>query len=118
MNVVLIDEKNRFVITLYNFVKYVPAYVRVVKLRRMRWVRHVARMGEDRCVHRVLVGNPEGKRPLVRPRRRWEDNNNPLMTKLYLSDLKTQLVPCSKHSALFVNTDNLKLHSEIIAVCS
>ena len=74
MNVVLIDEKNRFVITLYNFVKYVPAYVRVVKLRRMRWVRHVARMGEDRCVHRVLVGNPEGKRPLVRPRRRWEDN--------------------------------------------
>ena len=36
--------------------------------------RHVARMGEDRGVHRVLVGKPEGKRPLGRPRRRWEDN--------------------------------------------
>jgi hypothetical protein len=48
--------------------------VRVVKSRRMRWAGHVARMGEDRGVHRVLVGKPEGKRPLRRPRRRWEDN--------------------------------------------
>jgi hypothetical protein len=48
--------------------------VRVVKSRRMRWVGHVARMGEDRGVHRVLVGKPEGKRPLGRPRHRWEDN--------------------------------------------
>ena len=42
--------------------------------RRMRWAGHVARMGEDRGVQRVLVGKPEGKRPLRRPRRRWEDN--------------------------------------------
>jgi len=48
--------------------------VRVVKSRRMRWAGHVARMGEDRGVHRVLVGKPEGKRPLGRPRRMWEDN--------------------------------------------
>jgi len=48
--------------------------VRVVKSKRMRWAGHVARMGEDRGVHRVLVGKPEGKRPLGRPRRRWEDN--------------------------------------------
>ena len=48
--------------------------MRVVKSKRMRWARHVARMGEDRGVHRVLVGKPEGKRPLGRPRRRWEDN--------------------------------------------
>ena len=48
--------------------------MRVVKSRRMRWAEHVARMGEDRDVHRVLVGKPEGKRPLGRPRRRWEDN--------------------------------------------
>jgi len=41
--------------------------VRVVKSRRMRWAGHVARMGEDRGVHRVLVGKPEGKRPLGRP---------------------------------------------------
>ena len=48
--------------------------VRVVKSRRMRWAGHVARMGEDRGVHRVLVRNPEGKSPLGRPRSRWEDN--------------------------------------------
>jgi len=46
----------------------------VVKSRRMRWAGHVARMGEDRGVHRLLVEKPEGKRPLGRPRRRWEDN--------------------------------------------
>ena len=40
----------------------------------MRWAGHVARMGENRGVQRVLVGKPEGKRPLGRPRRRWEDN--------------------------------------------
>ena len=51
-----------------------PNIVRVVKSRRMRWAGHVARMGEDRVVHRVLAGKPEGKRPLGRPRRRWEDN--------------------------------------------
>ena len=48
--------------------------VRVIKSRRMRWTGHVARMGEERGVCRVLVGKPEGKRPLGRPRRRWVDN--------------------------------------------
>jgi len=48
--------------------------VRVVKSRRMKWAGHVGLMGEDRDVHRVLVAKPEGKRPLGRPRRRWEDN--------------------------------------------
>jgi hypothetical protein len=48
--------------------------VRVVKSRRMKWAGHVARRGEDRGVRRVLVGKPEGKRPLGRPRRRCEDN--------------------------------------------
>ena len=51
-----------------------PNIVRVVKSRRMKWAVHVARMGEDRGVHRVLVWKPEGTRPLGRPRRRWEDN--------------------------------------------
>ena len=51
-----------------------PYIVRMVKSRRMRWAGHVARMGEDRGVNRVLVGTPKGKRPLRRPRRRWEDN--------------------------------------------
>jgi hypothetical protein len=44
--------------------------VTVIKSRRMRWAGHVARMGEGRCVYRVLVGRPEGKRPLGRLRRR------------------------------------------------
>jgi len=51
-----------------------PNIVRVIKSRRMRWAGHVACMGEGRGVYRVLVGKPEGKRPLGRPRRRWEDD--------------------------------------------
>ena len=48
--------------------------MRVVKSRTMRWAGHVARMGEGRGVHRVLVGKPEGKKLLGRTRRRCEDN--------------------------------------------
>ena len=52
-----------------------PNIVRAIKWGRMRWAGHVARMGEERVVYRVLVGKPEGKGPLGRPRRRWVDNN-------------------------------------------
>ena len=51
-----------------------PNIVRVIKSRRMRWAGHVARIDEERGAYRVLVGKPEGKRPLGRPRRRWVDN--------------------------------------------
>jgi hypothetical protein len=51
-----------------------PNIVRVIKSRRMKWARHVARMGEGRGVYWVLVGRLEGKRPLGKPKRRWEDN--------------------------------------------
>jgi len=51
-----------------------PNIVRVIKSRRMRWSGHVAHMGEEKGVYRILVGKPEGKRPLGRPRRRWEDD--------------------------------------------
>jgi hypothetical protein len=51
-----------------------PGIVRVIKARRMRWAGHVARMGEVRGAYSILVGRPEGRRPLGRPRRRWEDN--------------------------------------------
>ena len=51
-----------------------PNIMRVIKSRRMRWAVHVAHMGEVRGVNRVLLGKPEGRRPLVRPRRRWVDN--------------------------------------------
>jgi hypothetical protein len=50
-----------------------PDIIRQVTSRRMRWEGHVARMGEERKVYKVLVGKPKGKRPLGRPRRRWED---------------------------------------------
>jgi hypothetical protein len=48
--------------------------IRVIKSRRMRWLAHVARTEQRRGAYRVLVGKPEGKKPLGRPRRRWEDN--------------------------------------------
>jgi len=51
-----------------------PNIVRVIKSRRMRWAGHVARMGEERGMYRVLLGKWEGRRPLGRPRRRWVDN--------------------------------------------
>ena len=51
-----------------------PSIVRVIKSRRMSWAGHVARMGERRGVYKVLVGKPEGRRPLGRPRRRWQNN--------------------------------------------
>jgi len=51
-----------------------PNIVRVIKSRRMRRAVHVAHMGEERWVYKVLVGKPEGKRPLERTRRRWVDN--------------------------------------------
>jgi hypothetical protein len=51
-----------------------PNIIRVIKSRKMRWAGHVARMEERRCAYRILVGRREGRRPLGRPRSRWEDN--------------------------------------------
>jgi hypothetical protein len=51
-----------------------PSIIRIIKSRRMRWAGHVAQMGEKRNVYRLLVGKPEIKRPLGRPRRSWIDN--------------------------------------------
>jgi len=53
---------------------YSPNIFRVIKSRRMRWAGHVARMGERRDEYRILLGRPEGKIPLGRPRHRWEHN--------------------------------------------
>ncbi|KAJ4427776.1 hypothetical protein ANN_25429 [Periplaneta americana] len=79
-----------------------------LKSRRLRWAGHVARMGESRSAYRVLVGRPEGKRPLGRPRRRWEDN-----IKMDLSEEKTEaLVECKEdleHNRLLVT----KLRQEV-----
>jgi hypothetical protein len=51
-----------------------PSIIRMIKSRRMRWAGHVARMGKTRNAYRILVGKPEGKRQLGRPRYRWVDN--------------------------------------------
>jgi hypothetical protein len=59
-----------------------PNIIRMIKLMRMRWVGHVTRMEEKRNAYRLLVGRPEGKRPLGRPRRRWVDN-----IKIYLREI-------------------------------
>jgi hypothetical protein len=51
-----------------------PTIIWVIKSRRMRWVGHVARIWEGRGAYRILMGRPEGRRPLGRPRHKWEDN--------------------------------------------
>jgi hypothetical protein len=62
-------EKNEELHNLYS-----SSIIRIIKSRRMRWAWHVARMGVRRNTYRILVGMPEGKRRLGRPRRRWVDN--------------------------------------------
>ena len=56
--------------------------VTVIKSIRLRWAGHVARMEEDRCAFKILTGKPKGKRPLGRPRHRWEDN-----IRVYLEEI-------------------------------
>jgi hypothetical protein len=64
-----------------------PDIIRQVKSRRMRWAEHVARMGEERNVYKVLVGKPEGKRPPGRPRHRWEDEIRMDLKEIGLGDV-------------------------------
>jgi hypothetical protein len=51
-----------------------PSTIRMIKSRRMKWAGHVVRIGEKRNAYKILVGKPEGRRPLGKPRRRWVDN--------------------------------------------
>jgi hypothetical protein len=64
-----------------------PSIVRIIKARRMRWAGHVARMGEVRGAYKILVGRPEGRRPLGRPRRRWKDNIKIDLRKIWFGDV-------------------------------
>jgi hypothetical protein len=73
MDKVMTGERRKLHNKELNNMYSLPNIVWVVKSRRMRWAGHVARMGKERGMNRVLVGKPEGKRPLGRPRRRWED---------------------------------------------
>jgi hypothetical protein len=74
-------------LTVSNYICHIIKYSFIFKYkyadaRRMRWAGHVARMGEKRNSYGILVGNPEGKRPLGRPRRRWVDK-----IKMYLREI-------------------------------
>jgi hypothetical protein len=64
-----------------------PSIIRIIKARRKRWARHVARMGEKRNARRLLVGKPEGNMPLGRPRRRWVDNIRIDLVEVGLGDV-------------------------------
>jgi hypothetical protein len=70
-----------------------PNIIRQMKSRRMRWVGHMARMGEDRKLYKVLVGNPKGKRPLGRSRHRWDDG-----LRMDLREIGWENVECSTGS--------------------
>jgi hypothetical protein len=84
---------------------YSPNVVRVIKSRRMRWAGHVARMGEGTDVYRVLVGRPEGKTPLGRPRRRWEDNIKLDFREIWIDEANwIQLAQDRVQWRAFVNT--------------
>jgi hypothetical protein len=82
-----------------------PNIVRVIKSRRMRWAGHVARIGEGRGVYRVLVGRPEGKKTLGRPRHSWEDNIKLDLREIGLDGVKwIQLAQDRVQWRAFVNT--------------
>jgi hypothetical protein len=82
-----------------------PNIVRVIKSRRMRWAGHVARMGEGRGAYRVLVRRPEGKRPLGRPRHRWEDNIKMDLREIGIDGVNWILLAQDRvHWRAFVNT--------------
>ena len=77
----------------------------VMKLKRLRWAGHVARTGKRRGVYRFLVGKPEGKRPLGRPRSRWKDNINPLTPNDPYSGRTAPLT--SKRCILYIYSTNI-----------
>jgi hypothetical protein len=64
-----------------------PSIIRVIRARRMRWAVHVARMGEVMGAYNILVGRPEGRRPVGRPRHRWEDNIKMDLRKIGFGDV-------------------------------
>jgi hypothetical protein len=82
-----------------------PSIIRMIKSRRMRWAGHVAPIGEKRNAYRILVGKPEGKRPLGRHRRRWLNNNKIDLGEIEWDDMdRIDLAQHRDQRRAFVNT--------------
>jgi hypothetical protein len=81
-----------------------PDIIRQTKSKRMRWAGHVARMGEESKLYKVLVGKPEGKRPLGRPSRSWEDGIRMILVRLAWGGEWIQLVQVRDRWRALVNT--------------
>jgi hypothetical protein len=88
-----------------------PKIIRVIKSRRLRWTGHVARMGERRGAYRALVGKPEERRSLRRPRRRWEDNN-----KMDLREVGWMHGLCFSSSS--INRQLIIIYTSRLHICS
>jgi hypothetical protein len=74
ISLLIVFKQDREIREIYIKKIYLSRTIRIIKSRMMRSAGHVARLGEKRNAYRLLVGKPEGKRPLGRPRRRWMDN--------------------------------------------
>jgi hypothetical protein len=108
------DEVTREWRTLHNEELHMlyscPNIIRQIKSRKIRWAGHMARMEEDRNVHKVLVGKPEGKRPLGRPRRRWDDGIIMYLREIGLGSEWIQLAQGRDRWRSLVNTEmNLRV---------
>jgi hypothetical protein len=80
-------NKNNTVDNLLKGLYFSPSIIRVTKARSMRWAGHVARMGEVRGAYNILVRRPEGRRPLGRPGRKWEDNIKMDLREIWFGDV-------------------------------
>jgi hypothetical protein len=90
-----------------------PDIIKQIKSRRMRWAGHVAHVGEGRNVYRVLVGKPEGKRPLERPRRRWEDG-----IKMYFREIgwgSMEWIRLAHDRDLWLSVVNAVINPQVLA---
>jgi hypothetical protein len=88
-----------------------PSIIRVIKARRMRRAGHVAHMGEARGAYNILVGRPEGRRPLGRPRRRWEENKKLDLKEIGFGDVDWIYLAqdCDRWRALVNTVMNLRV---------
>jgi hypothetical protein len=93
-----------------------PNIIRQIKSRRMRWAEHVSRMGEERKIYRVLVGKPEGKRPLGRPRRRWWDGLRMDLREIGWGSV--EWIQLAQGRGRWRSLANMMMNLQVLAPCS